>query len=241
MFNKNNNRTMFFKEASLAAKHILEMPKPATNYVPQWYKDDKLFTNGSNDFIKSQKADGTYKLCVPLVDSLTAGYTFVTTCDMVVSNISKDGYKPTIQWKVDWTPIDMQESSVLGNFPTPFAHNPTSFRWYTDWQVITPKGYSLWIAHPSNRYDLPFTTITGFVDTDKHPSKLLFPFFIRDGFEGIIPEGTPIAQVIPVKRDIWKSEKIDYDPSTDFIDRNIMKTNMVRAYKNKIWSKKEYR
>jgi hypothetical protein len=243
MFNKNNNKQIFFKEASSAAKHILEMPKPAINHVPKWYKNDKLFTNGHNDFMKSHldHSDGTYKLCVPLVDSLTAGYIFVTTCDMVITNVSKDGYAPNIQWKVDWTPIDMQQPEVLGNFPIPFGHHSTSFRWNTDWQIITPKGYSLWITHPSNRYDLPFTTITGFVDTDKHPNSLLFPFFIKNGFEGIIPEGTPIAQIIPVKRDIWKSEKMSYDPATEFLNRNIMKTNMVRAYKNKFWSKKEYK
>ena len=243
MFNKNNNKEIFFKETTLTAKHMLPIPKPAINHVPKWYKDGKLFTNGGNDFMQSlhDKADGTYKLCVPLVDSLTAGYIFVTSCDMAVTNISKNGYEPTLHWGVGWTPADMQPSEVLGNFPIPFGHNSTSFRWTTDWQVITPIGYSLWITHPSNRYDLPFTTINGFVDTDKHPNNLLFPFFIRDGFEGIIPEGTPIAQVIPVKRDIWKSEKIDYDPEKEFTDKNIMKINMVRAYKSKFWSKKEYR
>ena len=242
MFNKNNNKKIFFKETTIVAKHILQMPKPATNHVPKWYKDDKLFTNGHNDFIKKYRdmADGTYKLCVPLVDSLTAGYIFVTSCDMIVTNTSKNGYVPLFQWKVDWTPVDMQPKETLGNFPIPFAHNSTSFRWTTDWQVVTPIGYSLWVTHPSNRYDLPFTTINGFVDTDKHPNSILFPFFIRDGFEGIIPEGTPIAQVIPVKRDIWKSEKIDYDPEKEFINKNIMKTNIVRTYKNKFWSKKEY-
>ena len=239
---KSNNKKIIFKEATLAANLILEMPKPATNHVPKWYKSDKLFTNGHNDFMKSHKdqADGTYKLCIPFVDALTAGYMFVAPCDIIVSNNSKDGYAPILQWKVDFIPLDRQDSESLGSLPTPHDHNPTSFRWATDWQVITPDGYSLWITHPSNRYDLPFTTMNGFVDTDRHPSKLLFPFFIKNGFEGIIPEGTPIAQVIPVKRDIWKSEKMDYDVSTNFIDRNIMKINMIRAYKNKFWSKKEY-
>lgn len=243
MFNKNNNKKIFFKETTLTAKHMLPIPKPATNHVPKWYKDDKLFINGENDLMQSfrDKVGGTYKLCVPLVDSLTAGYIFVTSCDMVVTNISKNGYEPSLTCRVGWAPADMQPSEVLANFPIPFGHNPTSFRWTTDWQIITPSGYSLWITHPSHRYDLPFTTITGFVDTDKHPNHLLFPFFIRDGFEGIIPEGTPIAQVIPVKRDIWKSEKIDYDPEKEFIDSNIMKINMIRSYKNKFWSKKEYK
>jgi hypothetical protein len=243
MFNRNNNKQIFFKETTLIAKHMLKMPKPATNHVPRWYRGDKLFVNGENDLIKSYRdqAAGTYKLCVPLVDSLTAGYIFVTPCDILVINNSKNAYEPVVQWKVDWAPVDSQPSEVLANFPIPFGHSPISFRWNTDWQTITPNGYSLWITHPSHRYDLPFTTITGFVDTDKHPNHLLFPFFIRNGFEGVIPEGTPIAQVIPIKRDTWKSEKKDYDPEKEPISRNIMRTNMMRTYKNKFWSKKEYK
>jgi hypothetical protein len=243
MFNKNNNKQIFFKETTLTAKHLLQMPKPATNHVPKWYKDDKLFVSGHNDFIRSyhDQSRGTYKLCVPVVDSLTAGYIFATPCDILVTNASKDRYTPLLQWKVEWAPAEVQPQEILANFPIPFGHSPTSFRWATDWQIITPEGYSLWITHPSHRYDLPFTTITAFVDTDKHPNNLFLPFFIRDGFEGIIPEGTPIAQVIPIKRDIWKSEKMDYDPETEFISKNIMKTNMIRTYKNKFWSKKEYR
>jgi hypothetical protein len=241
MFNKDSNKKIIFKEASLAAKYLLNAPKSSKNYAPKWYKDQKLFTNGSNDFIKSQRADGTYKMCVPLIDSLTAGYTFVTPCDIIVNNTSQKEYTPKIEWKVDFNPVDVQNSLVLGNFPVPLDHSPLSFRWSTDWQVITPKGYSLWITHPSQRYDLPFTTITGFVDTDMFTNKLLFPFFIKNNFEGIIPEGTPIAQVIPIKREVWESERVEYDSGSEYIYRNMMKLNLFRTYKNKFWSKKEYR
>ena len=40
--------------------------------------------------------------------------------------------------------------------------------------------------HPVHRHDLPFFTLTGFVDTDKLPNRLVLPFFIKDGFELII-------------------------------------------------------
>ena len=33
-----------------------------------------------------------------------------------------------------------------------------------------------------------------------------FPFFIKEGFTGLIPYGTPIVQIIPFKRDDWKSK-----------------------------------
>lgn len=238
-----NKKRIIFKEVSKAAQYLIDPPKPATNHVPKWYKVDKLFSDGNNDYIKAKEnsADRTYKLCVPLIDSITSGYMFVTPCDMLVTNIDKDGYSPFIEWQVDWQPLDVQKKEVLGSFPIPFKHDPTLFRWHSDWQVITPDGYSLWVTHPANRHDLPFTTLTAFIDTDKHPNRLLFPFFIKTGFEGIIPAGTPIAQVLPVKRDVWESETMPFDDSSIFLSTNVMNINFIRSYKNKFWSKKEYR
>jgi hypothetical protein len=83
--------------------------------------------------------------------------------------------------------------------------------------------------------------MNGFIDTDKFPNRLYFPFFLKDGFVGIIPEGTPIAQIIPIKRDSWISEKALYKEGTEFVFENIMKINLIRGYKNKFWSKKEYK
>jgi hypothetical protein len=243
MFKKNNKQKIIFQEATPAATYILSMPKPATNNVPDWYRDQKIFSNNQNNVIKtrSEKSVATYKLCVPLVDSLTSGYYFVTPCDIIITNQSDTEYNPEIEWGVDWSPLDIQDKELLGNFPCPVGHSSVSLRWITDWKIITPKGYSLWITHPSQRFDLPFTTMTGFVDTDKFPNRLFFPFFLREGFEGIIPEGTPIAQIIPVKRDSWISEKKKYEDGTDFIFKNIIKTKLIRGYKNKFWSKKEYK
>jgi hypothetical protein len=241
MFNK--IKKILFIEGTSAARYILEIPKPSINLVPQWYKDQKLFSNGKNNLIDSIKTNGksTYKLCVPLIDSITSGYMIVTPCDILVTNIGTTEYTPSINWSVDWQVADSQSKELLGNYPVPHGHSPISFRWSIDWKIKTPNGYSVWITHPSHRFDLPFTTLNGFVDTDKLPNRLFLPFFIRDGFEGIIKEGTPIAQIIPLKREQWISEKELYSEKNDFIFNNIMKTNFMRSYKNKFWTKKEYR
>jgi hypothetical protein len=115
------------------------------------------------------------------------------------------------------------------------------FRWILDWKIKTPKGYSSMIMHPLHRFDLPFTTLPGIIDTDNHPSALLLPFFIQDGFEGIIKEGTPIAQLFPFRRESWESEKKEINPNISFINRNSNNLKVFRSYKTKFWSKKEYR
>jgi len=60
-------------------------------------------------------------------------------------------------------------------------------------------------THPFNRFDLPFTTLTGLVDCDRyHDNWIHFPAHWHDiDFSGVLPKGTPVAQCVPVRRDNW--------------------------------------
>jgi len=241
---KNNKKEIIFKEFSLNAKYLLEMPKPAHNFIPNWFKKDKNFANGNNSVLKAFKdnnSSATYKMCVPLTDTISSGYIISLPATIYVKNIgTEDKYIPYIQWSVDWPVCDSQPDDVLQSYPVPYKHNNILFRWYLDWQIITPPGYSIWVTHPSHRYDLPFTTLNGFVDTDMHPNRLLLPFFIQDGFEGEIKSGTPIAQIIPIKREHWISKKEKYDEDKVKVSFNTAKLDYFRTYKNRYWSKKKY-
>jgi hypothetical protein len=83
--------------------------------------------------------------------------------------------------------------------------------------------------------------MSGFVDTDQYDmSPINFPFFLKEDFEGTIKNGTPIAQVIPIKRDSWSLEKLPYDKGnikTAFIVRKLLE----KSYKIQFWNKKDYR
>src|SRR5262245_2197742 len=59
--------------------------------------------------------------------------------------------------------------------------------------------------HPVNRFDLPFTTLAGLVDSDRyHDNWIHFPARWHDlNFRGVLPKGTPVAQCVPVKRESW--------------------------------------
>jgi hypothetical protein len=67
------------------------------------------------------------------------------------------------------------------------------------------------ITHPINRYDLPFTSVSGLADYDVYPLPGNVSFHIKEGFEGTIPAGTPIMQIIPIKREDWE-HNINEDP-----------------------------
>lgn len=240
---KNKNK-IIFRAQEEHAQIITPMPKPMSNIIPEWYKKQKNFSNGENNPIKALgkiDAVGTYKLCVPLVDTITSGYVFTLPASILVQNISEDGtYKPHITWRVSWKVLDEMKTTTHGGYPTPAGFSSFMFRWYTDFKIETPSGYSCWITHPSHRWDLPFLTINGFVDTDQHPNSLLLPFFIKEGFEGIIEEGTPIAQIIPIKRESWKSEKGNLVPEDSFIKQNAGIINYIRTYKKRYWTRKKY-
>jgi len=93
--------------------------------------------------------------------------------------------------------------------------------------------------------DSPFQIFTGVVDTDAYDQAVNFPFGLKDPeFEGLIPAGTPIAQVIPFKRTSWKSEYIETTPEvTARVNRGTTELNSrwYDVYRNRWWSKKEFK
>jgi hypothetical protein len=68
------------------------------------------------------------------------------------------------------------------------------------------------------------------------------PIVLKRGFEGVIKQGTPISQLIPIKRDRWKSEqkKFNQDGYNPFIDNLMATITMEKWYMNKKWIKKQY-
>ena len=62
----------------------------------------------------------------------------------------------------------------------------------------------MFATHPVNRADLPFRLLSGLVDADRfHDVGILFPAVWLDaGFSGKLPRGMPIAQCIPIPRQV---------------------------------------
>jgi hypothetical protein len=221
---------------------LIQYPKSSSRFIPNWYKKDPTYTTGKGDILSMMKngGNGTYKACTPVTDSITSGYTIVLSAAVSVRSASDSEYLPEIFWNVHWGPLERKPQELLSNYPVPHNHSPLFFRWITYWGIRTPSGYSSLITHPHHRYDLPFTTISGVVDTDRHPNSLELPFFIKNDFEGIIEEGTPIAQILPFKRDNWKSEPLDFDPKYKFNSLSATKLDFIRTYKNRYWTRKNY-
>jgi hypothetical protein len=206
---------------------------PTRKNIPQWYKDADLWVDNQIGI-----DNHGLKACSPFLDALTIGYTFVTTDDILVTMDPLGA--PIIRWRNGGTMlINDRDPDSAKTLPIPPGCNPLHFTWKPQGVIEIPKGYSAIFTQPFNRTDLPFVTLTGVVDSITLASGAV-PFFLKEGFTGIIPQGTPFIQIIPFKREDWKAENVK-----GLIEKAELLTKKSRSllkgwYKQNVWEKKNY-
>ena len=211
--------------------------KPASAYIPEWYKNMESY-RGS---IKKPNANGgspaTIKKCIPVFDALTAGYIIVSPADIYVSQINGE---PTYQWS-DFGLLEFHPVEQAPEHPDRKGI-PQYPKWLNPWAIKTPKGYSTLFVQPFHRESV-FTILPGIVDTDTYFTSVNFPFVLNDPkFEGLIPAGTPIAQVIPFKRESWKLKNgNDKDYKAHRKNKTEVNSGFFDRYKTLFWHRKEYK
>jgi len=181
----------------------LSIPVPAKQNIPEWYKKSSMYENG--DILSADLGTNlTFKACTPFLETFTSGYLITTHQDILVRHIQSDTGEvvPRFSWTTSNSPLIYRSEKT--DFPHPEQCFPISLAWIFGFGFRLPKGYSAIFTHPFNRFDLPFTTATGIVDEGIDWAGKI-PFWINKNFEGIIPMNTPFAQIIPFKRDDWKS------------------------------------
>ena len=222
----------------------LGVPQPVKKFIPEWYrKAETYYTPSSQDISVedgTQKEFAGLKTCAPFLDSMMSGYVFVTPFDIYVGKNEDGGID--LRWNAPsgWEDFISERPKESGStMPRPEGHAPNHLVWSNKWGAKSPRGYSLLITHPLNRYDLPFTTSSGIIDSDKFFGNGNIPFFIKEGFVGVIEKGTPFAQIIPIKRKKWKMIN-----NNSLKDKYMFQGKDVRvketSYKRKFWVRKEY-
>jgi hypothetical protein len=200
-------------------------PTPAKTEIPEWFKVIPSTVEGEK----------SVKRCIPILDAFTSGYIIVSNVDFMFDEqsgrfLENSTYSDAISHHMDYQTEEMIIDKSL---------NPHPFKWTNSWHLKSPKGYSLLITHPLNRTDLPFQSLTGIVDSDTHPVIINFPFFMKKGFSGLIPAGTPLVQIIPIKREPWKL-KVNDQKSHFYKDFWRWNLQPEATYKRKFWHKKDY-
>lgn len=184
-----------------ALEPLLPKPVPAATALPDWLKsmpgEVAAPTLGG-------EAVRTLKHCPPIIDALSAGILIPLACDLIIEG-------GEIRW--DWDPPVLEDAAITRapvglhvpeqatGAPFQLATNAV-IKFINFWTLSVPEGFSLLFTHPLNRTDLPFHSLSGLVDCDRFGDGYVhFPALWTDpDFDGILPKGTPVAQVLAVPR-----------------------------------------
>lgn len=216
-------------------------PIPAIKALPDWFKKMPAFTQGNKaQYFPDGKINLTVKKCNPLGDALGLGYFLLLENSIRVDSTDTD--VPSLVWGrggADFVSTHNKKQISAELIPKGFSSQP--FKFTNDWSIQTPKGYSVLITHPLNANSKPFLTLSGVVDTDSYNMSVQLPFLIRSDFSGTIEAGTPIAQVIPFKREPWKSSFLEHDKFQYQSKIAEFERVMLRFYSKFHWKRKEFK
>lgn len=231
-----------FNPVNDTAEAVVPSPRPASDYLPDWYKKMTPFFTKTPEFnIDNGRPNVTFKKCMPFFDSFTMGYIQETWSDIYIEK--KDG--ETFFYYASG-PRVLSERILRPEDPFPRldGYLPQHHTWHPPWFPELPIGYSCIITHPFNHFNLPFFTFTGVVDADgfTHSEQgSNIPFVLKENFQGLIKKGTPMYQIIPFKRESWTSENNKYDEKRQLTVTQRIQQFMWGGYKKMYWNKKEFK
>jgi hypothetical protein len=245
--NKKHVVKIKFTDKSKDPTHSEYHPRPASQCIPDWYKKTTSHTNNIKNEASLQKTDdysATIKKCMPVFDAITSGYIIVTNQDLVVKKDAGDGsdwyYWPQ-ETAIEFHFLQQAELHPKNNATESSKSNPIA-KWISPWAISTPPGYSSLFIPPMHR-DNPITIFEAIIDTDTYKDSPAFPFKLSDpSFSGTIPAGTPVAQVIPFKREVFSMEvsQREEDIKEAKLTLSLVRSTFFNGYKTKFWTKKEY-
>lgn len=240
-----SNIIKFVSNRPWLKKEDLSAPGPIMKTIPEWYRKADRFAKKLDGSFWQGPDKGkipTWKACPAIFDIMGTGYTLKTPCDIEFVQKNNNELSITIadaRYKDFCTP-----RQAMPQFKNPSGYYENHFAWFPDWAIETPEGYSVLYSQPFNRFELPFLTTSGIIDNDHVNLPGSMPFFLVKGFTGVIPAGTPYAQMLPFKREDWKSEIVIENPNK--MNNKNMKNSMKYrvpdggVYKNEVWEPRKY-
>lgn len=214
----------------------LEQVQPASKVIPNWYKNMESYIGGDKKPSGDAGSTATVKRCMPVFDAIAAGYIITSPADVYVSIKNGEQF-------FEWSSLGLISFHPIAQAPEHPLRKPHAYpKWNNPWAIKTPKGYSTMFIQPMHRESV-FTILPGIVDTDEYYSPINFPFVINNPeFEGLIPKGTPIAQVIPFKREEWTMQfggQKEYEEQIKITNK--LQTKFFDRYKSMFRANKEYK
>lgn len=247
------------------------LPRPMNKMLADWWKKMPSFggfngvpENDDQINILNGAEASTIKRCVPVLDSLTLGYGIVTTAEMYVKpytgemnmNVSScpqeeavvEATHPKRLERIPCLEISFHDYGQAMQHPLCVKSGQRLRKVFTPWRIMTPPGYSVILTEPLNNPSPFWEIVPGVIDSDNFAPQINFMMVFRDpNFEGIIPKGTPLAQVIPFKRESWKAYVSDSQKDTEELNLKAQTifgrlNSVFRApYRKYFWSRKDFK
>jgi hypothetical protein len=173
---------------------VIAEPVPAKTVLPPWFRHlpgiDKSQLSATNNGL-------TVKRCPPFVDAMSAGW-IIPLVASVRLEISDGGRTVTAGWQFDRELVSNHASFQVAG--SPYDPRPP-MKFHNYWTIRTANGWSCLFLPPLNRPNGVVEVVGGLVDTDTYTAPVNFPFFAiaPDGVY-TLEKGTPLVQVIPVRR-----------------------------------------
>lgn len=207
-----------------------ELPRPAHNFIPDWYSEADLHPSEDTPLQKSIRA------CMPAMEALTFGW--IIPVPLNISIVQEENGA-----RVEWADTKFE---AMENHPKAqvggerFPHNGEVLKFNLPYILRTPEGVSTLFMPPLNRVETRFRPFSGIVDTDEYVNEVNIPSLMLDTeWSGVVEAGTPLVQVVPFKRDevVNKSEtRTMTEQEREWADRT---TDAVTAsdayYKEDVW------
>ena len=213
---------------------------PAKDHLPQWYKDLNA---------QDQNSVPTIAGCMPVRDMVTAGYIIPNAfeqeviCDSV-NQFGEEEIERVYPVEEIGKFFEIQNHMTHPGSGHSHAQCPVEiegakksyFKISLPWQIKTPPGYSCLFVQPFFHFEKEFVLLPAIIDTDVCDlNNLHFPCYLRDPVAQL-KVGQPLVQVIPFKREKWKST-LRFQKPTRASKLNLYLHNM---YKRAFHQKKSF-
>lgn len=213
---------------------------PAKDALPEWYRN--LSANDINGV-------PTIAGCMPARDLITSGYIIPNAFEQEIIGTSYN-LDDEQQIEVVYPVEEIGKFFELQNHmthpgnghshaqcPVPIQGTKKSyFKIALPWRIKVPKGYSCLFMQPFYHFESEFTLLPAIIDCDVIDMNTMhFPGFLKDPVAQL-KVGQPLIQVIPFKRDEWKSS-LSYKKPSRSSKLNLFLHNM---YKRAFHQKKSF-
>jgi hypothetical protein len=208
-------------------------PYPATKEIPDWFKAMPVVGEAQPDRILK-----SVKNCPPFLEAMTCGYIIPLAADIKLAvdwagNFQGESTNVEI---VHYHSASQVQGAPFEKFAVAKILNP--------WLIRTPPGYSTLFQPLLNRFEMRLIPLAGLVETDIFYRNVNFPavLTIPPGTTLSLPKGTPLVQVIPIKRDDFQSAVVPADDEAFNLmhQQTIGDSENPNFYKDNYWRKKTY-